>query len=37
MAAANCDIGCRFEGKLFSMVTTWPGNAARFAHSFDSA
>lgn len=29
-------MGCRFVGKLSSMVTTWEGRAALFAHSFES-
>ena len=28
-------MGCTFEGKLFNIVTTWPGRAARDAQSLD--
>lgn len=36
MAALNWDMGWRFVGKLSSMVTTWEGSAALFAHSLET-
>ena len=33
MAALNCDMGWRLLGKLFNMVITWFGRAARSFHS----
>ena len=37
MAAENCDIGWRVEGKFFIILVTWDGMSARAAHSADTA
>ena len=37
MAEENWAMGCRLEGKLLSMLTTWGGRSARSAHSFEMA